>query len=92
MSERRQDGAEEHWRIDKKIPITLIFMMAVQTVGIVAFISQLDGRVNQLEKDSVAREWQAERIIRIDERLTSLQSSMAELKAIARTTQNSPQK
>lgn len=89
MSERRHEDAEEHWRVEKKIPVALIFAMAVQTVGLVAFISQLDSRVNQLEKDAVAKEWQAERIIRIDERLTSLQNSMVELKNLVRPVQNS---
>jgi hypothetical protein len=75
---------EESWRVEKKIPVALIFAMAVQTIGLVAFISQLDSRVGALERDSVAKEWQAERIIRIDERLTSLQSSMVELKGLVR--------
>lgn len=79
-----EDEAVEHWRIDKKIPVSLIFALVIQTVGLVAFVSQLDSRVNQLEKDSVAKEWQAERIIRIDERLTSLQNSMTELKGLVR--------
>lgn len=74
----------EHWHVEKKIPLALIFAMAVQTVCLIAFLAQLDGRVGRLEKDSEAKNWQAERIIRIDERLTSLQTSMLELKAIMR--------
>lgn len=84
MSERRESEKPEHWHVEKKIPVALIFAMFVQTVGLVSFISYLDARVGQLEKDGLAKEWQAERIIRIDERLTSLQNSMAELKTIIR--------
>lgn len=87
--ERHYDTPEvEHWHVEKKIPLALIFAMAVQTVCLVAFISRLDSRVGALEKDSEAKAWQAERIIRIDERLTSLQTGLAEIKTLLRAPSN----
>ena len=91
--DRRHEAREpepEQWHVEKKIPLALIFAMLVQTVGLVAFTAQLSGRVNALEKDAEAKSWQAERIIRIDERLTSLQNGMAEIKTLLRTNPTPP--
>jgi hypothetical protein len=89
MDEHMSDRREEHWRVDKKIPLVLIFSVLVQTVIVIIFFTRMDGRVGTLEDKMKDNGWQAERIIRMDERLNSLQTSMGELKTMltARTNQ-----
>jgi len=43
---------ESHWRIDKRIPISLILTIVGQTVGIIIWVVSLNGRVGDLEKNS----------------------------------------
>lgn len=43
-------GGSEPWRLDKHIPIAVIFTIAVQTIGIGWFASDINTRVEQSEK------------------------------------------
>jgi hypothetical protein len=78
--EEMMEQDRRHWHIGREIPLAVIFAILVQTVGIVWWASSLSGRVDQLEKNNSASAWQAEKIIRIDEKLNTVQTTMSELK------------
>lgn len=41
------------WHLDKRIPITLVVMIFVQTAGGVWWASKIDARMGEIEKDSL---------------------------------------
>lgn len=45
---------KEHWVIDKKIPIALVFALFVQTGGFVWWVSALNSRVTVVEEKAIA--------------------------------------
>ena len=50
-----QPSDENRWHLDKKVPISLIGVMVIQTIGVVWFVSKLDSRVLALEMAQVAQ-------------------------------------
>jgi CHASE1-domain containing sensor protein len=70
------------WHVEKGVPIAVILTIALQTVALVWWASSLTFRVEKLEQQVSAAAWQSERIIRLDERLVGLQTSIAELKTL----------
>ncbi len=41
---------QESWHLDKKVPIALIFTMAIQTVGVIWWAASLSTRVDHQER------------------------------------------
>lgn len=82
--EKELDLAREerrHWHLGREIPVAVIMTMLIQTLGIVWWASGLSSRVDQLERNTSASAWQAEKIIRIDEKLSLMQSTITDLKS-----------
>ena len=40
---------QSRWHLDKRVPIALILTIAMQTIGLVWYVSKLDSRVEALE-------------------------------------------
>lgn len=76
------------WHVDKKVPITLIAAIIVQTFGAIWWARGLDARVDALEKHSIPSApmatVQGERIIRLETKLEAITDSLAEIKSILR--------
>ena len=47
--ERRVINMENHWHLDKRIPIAIVFAFVLQTIYFTVFITKLDSRVGTLE-------------------------------------------
>tara|TARA_R110000744_G_scaffold2814_2_gene11193 strand:+ start:7431 stop:7697 length:267 start_codon:yes stop_codon:yes gene_type:complete len=45
--------SEEPWHLNKSVPLTLVFTIAVQTVALVWFISQLNSTVDSNTRDII---------------------------------------
>ncbi len=45
--------AKEQWHLDKKVPIGIIVAMLMQFAGGLWFVSKLDSRIYNLEKDAL---------------------------------------
>lgn len=41
---------KQHWSVDKRVPLALIFMLMVQTAGAIWWAATISGRVEVLEK------------------------------------------
>ncbi|MFG1417000.1 hypothetical protein V5F38_04180 [Xanthobacter sp. V0B-10] len=69
----------EHWTLDKKVPLAIIFALVVQGAGLAYWAATLESRVNSAEKvisklegrEGETREAR-ERLIRLEERMISI--------------------
>lgn len=78
-------GAEKRdkvWHVERGIPIATLVAMVIQTGAVIWWASGIDNRVAALEKNNSNTAWQAEKIIRMDEKLNGVQSSISELKTV----------
>jgi hypothetical protein len=73
---------EREWHLDKKVPIAMIVTITLQTVGVIWFAAGLFHRVESLERESMARGTQADRITRLEVRLETVQDGILEIKRI----------
>lgn len=73
----KQDDPERHWHLDRKVPLALVYLLIGQFLGAVVFASNLTSQQTNLEKRLMVIENQ-----RVSERLVSLESQMADTKAL----------
>lgn len=69
------DNTVEGWHLDKRIPITLIIAIVLQTVAVVWWGARLDQRVTQLELTSSSRAEFSDRITRQETLMESVQDT-----------------
>lgn len=50
---RGSDQLDNHWHLDKRVPLSIIVALILQSIYFTIFLTKLDGRVGVLEKDSV---------------------------------------
>jgi TolA-binding protein len=85
-----ENSVKEHWHLSKSVPITLIFAIVVQTVGIVWTLAGLSHDLRQAKSDIErldrqveimrdASQAQANQLARIEERLLGVQTSIDRL-------------
>jgi len=76
----------EHWSVDRKIPVPLIVTLATlflgQTIGVVWGLSNASTRLDVLERTVDGSKPQAERIIRLEEKVGVVQQGINEIKII----------
>ena len=53
QKDRRKEDLDNHWHLDKRIPIAIIFAVVLQTIYFTVFITKLDSRVMTLERNQV---------------------------------------
>jgi hypothetical protein len=82
MARRRSALDDTSWHLDKKVPIALILAIAMQTGGIVWWGATTSERLNALERKADAAAPQAERLARVETKLESVQTGIAEIKSI----------
>lgn len=82
MSVSKEERRDKVWHLEKGIPIATLLAMVLQTAAVVWWASGIDSRVAALEKNNSNTAWQAEKIIRMDEKLNGVQISISELKTV----------
>jgi hypothetical protein len=82
--EPAEDPAGSAWHLDKRVPLAMIFTILMQTIGLVYWAAGLNFRVEQLEKQMTQNAPQAERVIRLEEKIGVVQDGIAEIKALLR--------
>ena len=73
---------ESFWHLDRRVPIVLVVVIAVQIVTMSWWAAALSTRVDQLERAQMSSATQAERLIRVEEKIGVLQQSITEIKNI----------
>ena len=75
----------EGWHLDKKVPITIIVALALQTLGFIyvgtAWKTEIDFRVNNLEQLNNDRKSQEGRIIAVEQQLNYITDSLKRIEA-----------
>lgn len=78
------------WHVERGIPVAVIIALFFQTIGLVWYFSgeqtKSNMRLDALEKNYSASAWQAEKIIRIDEKLNAVQTSLSKIENMAGST------
>lgn len=72
-----QDKPDKHWQLDRKVPLALVYLLMAQFLGAVWFASNSLAQINNQEKRILVIENQ-----RVSERLVTLESQMADTKAL----------
>ena len=76
-----------HWILDKRVPVALIFALALQTVAIIWWAATMENRVNALEKSVSRVEPHADRLTRLEVRLDGVMTGIGEIKQLMRKDQ-----
>jgi Tfp pilus assembly protein PilO len=94
LKARLQDDhmAENHWHLDKRVPVAIIVAIFLQTAGAIWWAATIEGRVTANEAQiirldardetmRVAAQTQAVQLGRIEEQLTGMRTDIARLLA-----------
>ena len=77
--------AAEEWHLDKKVPVTIIVALVLQTLGFIyvgtAWKTEVDFRVNNLERLNEDRKSQEGRIIAVEQQLNYITDSLKRIEA-----------
>lgn len=68
------------WHLDKKVPIAIIFTLAVQLGTAIWWSAKLDSRVAVLEIQAKQQSNLAERVVRLETLLESINNNLEEIK------------
>jgi hypothetical protein len=71
-----------HWHLDKRVPITILLAIAVQTGTWIWWASNASTRLDAVERKVEAAAPQAERIIRLDEKMSTVQQNLLKLESL----------
>lgn len=78
----------EEWHLEKKVPISIIFALFVQTVTFVyvgtTWKADVDSRINALEKSEDSRGSHENRIIVLEQQFGYIRSDLQEIKQLLR--------
>lgn len=77
MNEHNNDSANEHWVLDKRIPLAVLIAIIVQSGAAVWWASSMAGRVTMLETNLTRIDLQGSPITR--ERLVALEQSKVDV-------------
>lgn len=85
VDEDEQDNKKQHWHVTKSIPVAFIltmFLYAVGQTGTIAwYLSRQDSRIDMLEKAQTLMLPQAERLARVEEKVSTVQLGVADMRA-----------
>ena len=75
----------EEWHLDKKVPVTIIVALVLQTLGFIyvgtAWKTEVDFRVNNLERLNEDSKSQEGRIIAVEQQLNYITDSLKRIEA-----------
>ena len=86
----------ESWHLDKKVPISIIGALVVQTLIFVyvgtAWKVDIEGRVGALERSDNSQATHESRIIVLEQGMLRIRDDLAEIKALLRNEKSEPVK
>lgn len=68
------------WKIIRRIPLTVIFMLLFQLGGALIWATQIDARVGTIEQQSISSAELNEKFARLEERLDNMKEDLAGMK------------
>lgn len=79
-----QQDAEAHWHVDKRVPLAVLLVLAVQTGGIFWWAGATNERMASMERVIAANAPQADRLTRVEVKVDTIVESVAEIKSSLR--------
>lgn len=76
------DEPNGRWMLDKKVPLPMLVMLMIQTGVLIWWAAGMNFKVDQLEKDNLARAPQADRIIRLETKVDGVYDRLSEIKGL----------
>ena len=70
---------DEHWHLDKRVPIAMIFAIFIQTAGAFWWASDISRRVTTLEANQAHSSILVERIVKLETVLSRLDKTLDKL-------------
>lgn len=70
---------EQHWTLDRRIPIALVFAIFMQTISAVWWASTTNNRVENLERRVDVAENLTERVVRLEVVLNNVDKTLVRL-------------
>lgn len=84
------DGNDKQWHLDKRVPIALIFAIAVQTGTFLVWGATLTTRVEHLERQQLLSAPQSDRLTRVETRIEAIQEGIGEIKRLIQRPSSPP--
>lgn len=84
MATKRTATEDRSWHLDRKVPISLIFAILVQTGGFFWWAASATERLTALEKKADLFAPQSDRLTRVETKLEAVQEGVSEIKFILR--------
>jgi hypothetical protein len=66
---------QQQWKLDKHIPVAVIFAMLIQTFAVIWWAAQLETRVNVLERQITQNTMLFDRVSRVEEKVSGLREA-----------------
>jgi hypothetical protein len=90
LDEGQQPGqshmhADEHWVLDKKIPLALIGAIILQGFVALWWAAGMNNRVEVLERQAVSTAPMSERLVKLETKFDAAIETLAEIKVILRS-------
>ena len=79
-----QEDLNQHWHLDKRIPLALIMTILLQTAGGVWWAATLTERVTIMERTMAYNAPQSDRLTRVEVKIDTINDSLVEIKASLR--------
>jgi hypothetical protein len=80
MSATPETTPDNHWSLDKRIPIALIATLAIQTGGVLVWAGQVSQRIDMLERQSAEQKSFGERITRVEVTVETVKETTKDMK------------
>lgn len=84
MPPRKRHDDDRQWHLDRRVPITLILTILIQTGGVIYWGATTSERLSVLERKAEVIAPQADRLTRLEVRLENITETLAEIKALLR--------
>lgn len=78
------DESDTHWHLDRKVPISIILTILIQTAGVMWWAASANERLNSLEQKMIMLAPQSDRLTRVEVNIETIKDSLAEIKATLR--------
>lgn len=75
------DQSDTKWHLDRKVPISLIFAICLQSAMVFWWAASANERLNSLEQKMLLIAPQADRLTRVEVNIEAIKDSLTEIKA-----------
>ena len=74
------NSSPQHWTLDKRVPITLILTLAVQTVAIGIWLGTVQARLNYVEGYIDSRIQDGPRLAVLETKMSSIEEALRDIR------------